>query len=264
MTTTPKPQAIAATILADKRQGTKFPTNLEAIVSSTSNLELECVDVPQQFEGRIELCRNTPTIFLNLQGRRFDHPRTRFTLGHELGHFFLHRAMLRSGKPIHDAIIGFGEDLPQIEREANEFSSELLLPPPLVKSFLSGNILTIERIGELSELAKASLQATAIKVATLSSSMSCFFWQSGEAIQWSAPTQAWRASKHPSSSWRNRLPESSHIASTDESFEAREVPRVAWHPNAWTTAPLYESALRTPYGRLVLVVDPSTDSFIES
>lgn len=82
MTTTPTSQAIAATILADKRQGTTFPTDLEAIVSSTRNLELERVDVPQQFEGRIELCRNTPTIFLNLHGRRFDHPRTRFTLGH--------------------------------------------------------------------------------------------------------------------------------------------------------------------------------------
>lgn len=253
------PRDIAATVLGDKKQGTKFPTDLQRIVASIGNLELECLETDKRFEGRLELCGGKPTIFLNLGPYGIAHPRTRFTLGHELGHFFLHRHMLRTGHPIHDAVVSYAEDLPEFEREANEFSSELLLPTTLVKKSLLGKIVTLELVDGMAKAASASVPAAAIKVADLSTASLCFFWEDGGKIQWTAPTAAWRSSKHPSSAWRNQMPLGSYVAATDGSFDAREVPPGVWHPNHQARDPLVESALRTNHGRLIMVSNPNLD-----
>lgn len=253
------PREVAATILSDKKQGTTLPTRIEGIVDSVSNLELECVSTERLFEGRLELVAGTPTIFLNVRNYGMTHVRARFTLGHELGHFYLHRHMLRPGHPIHDAKVGFDEDLPTIEREANEFSSELILPTPPVKNHLRGKIVTLEFVEQLARQAQASLPATAIRIAGLSSASLCFFWQSDSTIQWSAPTSAWRASKLLSSGWRGKMPVGSHAAATNGSFEPREVHQGVWQPKHQLNTSLIESALRTTHGRLILVVNPRAD-----
>ncbi len=252
----PTAREIAATVLSDKKQGTQFPTDLQRIVASIGNLELECLQTDKRFEGRLELCCGKPTIFLNIGTYGLAHARTRFTLGHELGHFFLHRRMLRPGHPIHDAVVSHSEDLPAFEREANEFSSELLLPTTLVKRELLGKLVTLELVDGLARAASASIPASAIKVADLSTASLCFFWEADGTIQWTAPTAAWRSSKHPSSSWRNRMPVGSYTSSTTDSFEAREVAPGVWHPNHQSNDPLIESALRTNHGRLTMVFNP--------
>lgn len=255
----PTPREIAATILSDKKQGATLPTRLDGIVDSISHLEVECVSTEKQFEGRLELVAGTPTIFLNVRNYGLTHVRARFTLGHELGHFYLHRHMLRPGHPIHDAKLSFADDLPTIEREANEFSSELILPTAPVKNYLRGKIITLDFLDQLAKLAQASAPATAIRLADLSTASFCFYWQSDSVIQWSAPTAAWRASKHPSSAWRGKMPVGSHAAETEDSFEPREVHPGVWHSKHQSNSPLIESALRTNHGRLMLVVNPMAD-----
>lgn len=252
----PTPREIAATVLGDKKQGSLFPTDLQRIVASIGNLELECLQTDKRFDGRLELCGGKPTIFLNLGPYGIAHPRTRFTLGHELGHFFLHRHMLRPGHPIHDAVVSHSEDLPEFEREANEFSSELLLPTGLVKKSLLGKIVTIELVDGLAKAAAASVPAAAIKVADLATASFCFFWEEEGNIQWTAPTAAWRSSKHPSSAWRGRMPAGSYVAAASDSFDPRKVAPGVWHPKHQSNDPLVESALRTNHGRLIMVFNP--------
>lgn len=256
------PTEVAQIVLSDKNQGQTFGTDILRLISSVSNLEFESFVSSARFEGRLELRGNTPTIFLNLHDYDLDHPRVRFTLGHEFGHFVLHRQRLRRGQPFHDSVISLGDDLPRIEREANEFASEILLPTPLVRQFLDGKYLALPHVQTLRRAAQASWQTTAIKLATVSSDVFCFYWEQDGVIAWSAPSDSWRYRKLPWSGWKGkRIPSGSSTAQDADSFEDREVPRSIWHPNlARDASPLFESAVRTSYGRLILVIDADSDN----
>lgn len=83
------------------------------------------------FDGMLEHSRGRFHIYCNLE--RLEHsnsPRTRFTLAHELGHYFIdeHRNALASGQvPSHPSKCEYESDL-QVEREADSFASHLLMP----------------------------------------------------------------------------------------------------------------------------------------
>lgn len=246
---------IAQTIVHDKDQGRRFPTDLLRL-KQDEDLELVTLDSSRAFDGRFELFRGKPTIFLNLYRRGLDDPRVRFTLGHELGHFFLHRNLLRRGGAFHDEKIVFGEHLKTVEREANTFSAECILPKRLVRDRLDGRVLDIRLVDRIATEAKASLQATAIRLASATADRLCFFWEEDGAIQWPAPSDDWKHSMYRWSGWKGAIPPKSAAATSADSFEEREVNFQVWCPNSPERAePLYESALRTTYGRLILVVD---------
>jgi hypothetical protein len=65
-------------------------------------------------------------------------PRRRFTAAHELGHFILHRQQMPTGflgdtqESILEAVDG--QPLEQMEREANQFAVELLMPAILCRT----------------------------------------------------------------------------------------------------------------------------------
>ena len=61
------------------------------------------------------------------------HPRTRFSICHELGHYFIerHHDDLVNGEPPHGSSGEFKNGVAEGEREADAFASSLLLPTPL-------------------------------------------------------------------------------------------------------------------------------------
>lgn len=94
----------------------------------------------------------------------------RFTVGHELGHYFLegHPAEILKAAPIHVSRAGFTEGGSSIEIEADHFASGLLLPTRLVTQALRNGPIGLVGISELSDLAKCSLTACAIRAAECS------------------------------------------------------------------------------------------------
>jgi len=91
----------------------------------------------------------------------------RFTLSHELGHYFIDghpEEILKSG-PIHLSRAGFSEGNNSIELEADHFASGLLLPSELVRKMIEDENLGLEGIIALCTAASTSLTATAIRVA---------------------------------------------------------------------------------------------------
>ncbi len=92
------------------------------------------------------------------------HPRTRFSIGHELGHYFLeaHRHHLRTGGQPHPSRGEFlnGE---RVEREADAFASNLLLPTHLVEPRLNRGELTLATIESVATDFGASNLCTAIR-----------------------------------------------------------------------------------------------------
>jgi len=98
-------------------------------------LHVQAKDFGNRFDGQLEFDK-IGREFLLLVNSKYDtawtkghHPRTRFSVAHELGHYFLdhHRArLLRGGHP-HPSHSDFTSEL-MLEREADHFASALLMP----------------------------------------------------------------------------------------------------------------------------------------
>lgn len=94
----------------------------------------------------------------------------RFTIAHELGHYFLegHPEEICKIAPIHVSRAGFTQGDSSIEMEADHFASGLLMPTHLVKAVLSNARIGLEGITDLSEQSDCSLTAAAIRAAECS------------------------------------------------------------------------------------------------
>lgn len=83
------------------------------------------------FDGLLEYQRGRFHIYSNLDRVGDPNaPRARFTLGHELGHYYIneHRNALKKGlAPSHPSFCEYTSDL-LVEREADHFASNLLMP----------------------------------------------------------------------------------------------------------------------------------------
>jgi hypothetical protein len=92
--------------------------------------------------------------------------RMRFSLGHELGHYYLphHRERLEKGES-HNSESDFKSRDP-LEHEADQFAAELLMPRELFQKYVSGYRQSVCCLKELMELAsrlKTSIISTAIR-----------------------------------------------------------------------------------------------------
>jgi Zn-dependent peptidase ImmA (M78 family) len=118
------------------------------------------------FDGLLEHRHGLFHIYANLN--RIDHtdsPRARFTLGHELGHYFIdeHRNALAEGlAPSHPSICEYESDLP-VEREADHFASNLLMPTARFKKATERIPIGLEAILKIAEDFGTSVTSTALR-----------------------------------------------------------------------------------------------------
>lgn len=93
----------------------------------------------------------------------------RFSISHELGHYFLpgHPEEIQKAGGSHVSRANFTEHS-SIELEADHFASGLLMPSTLVRKLLGRNIIGLDGIIALSDKAGCSLTAAAIRTAECS------------------------------------------------------------------------------------------------
>lgn len=91
----------------------------------------------------------------------------RFTVAHELGHYFLagHPEEIQKIAPIHISKAGFSQGSSSIELEADHFASGLLMPTKLVSEVIGTSRVGLEAIMSLGLQAECSLTASAIRAA---------------------------------------------------------------------------------------------------
>jgi Zn-dependent peptidase ImmA (M78 family) len=91
----------------------------------------------------------------------------RFTVAHELGHYFLmgHPEEILKTAQIHVSRAGFSQGDSSIELEADHFAAGLLMPSKLVRNVIRQSRIGLEGLIALSELSKCSLTASAIRAA---------------------------------------------------------------------------------------------------
>jgi hypothetical protein len=108
----------------------------------------------------------------------------RFTVSHELGHYFLdgHVAHLfRNGQIEHQSTSGFLSDDPY-EREADAFAAGLLMPKSLFKPASDRCGRGLAAIETLADVCQTSLTATAIRYANLSNDPVAIICSEGQKI----------------------------------------------------------------------------------
>lgn len=100
-----------------------------------------------------------------LEGR---HSKTRFSLGHELGHYYIesHRAYLMQKGPSHPSESEYRSNA-IVEREADAFSSGLLMPRPLVQPIIRKDELNFPLIAEWASDFQTSIISTTIRAVQL-------------------------------------------------------------------------------------------------
>jgi Zn-dependent peptidase ImmA (M78 family) len=133
-------------------------------------------DFADRFDGKLRYITER-RCFVLMYNTKYDaacspgthHPRTRFSIAHELGHYFIdrHHAYLAHGGHSHASINEFRSKL-NIEREADAFAASLLLPSHLVKPIINQAELSLARLDGIASDFETSLVSTAIRSVQLS------------------------------------------------------------------------------------------------
>lgn len=126
-------------------------------------------DFRKAFDGQLEYHPKKKR-FLLFYNNKYDHglpagehhPRTRFSIAHELGHFYLerHNQFLRRGGRKHGSKGEFSNDY-ITEREADSFAARLLMPSNLIEPMVNEAELSLEYIEEIAGTFKTSMLSTA-------------------------------------------------------------------------------------------------------
>lgn len=109
----------------------------------------------------------------------------RFSIGHELGHYFLegHIDHILPKNGVHESRAGFIADDPY-EQEADHFAAGLLMPGTLFKKELGRHQPALETIEALHILCKTSLTATASRYAELTEDAAAIIISTGQIIDY--------------------------------------------------------------------------------
>jgi hypothetical protein len=100
-------------------------------------------------------------IFVNPKARPV---RKRFTVAHELGHFVLHRKTQSTFNCDKESVYSGIDTLKQIEREADDFASNLLMPGDLLRDRIGGKRIDFHLLGALAKEFGVSLEAMCIRL----------------------------------------------------------------------------------------------------
>lgn len=89
--------------------------------------------------------------------------RRRFTIAHELGHFILHRNTQSRFNCDKDSVYAGHETLRLIEREADDFASNLLMPGDVLREMIAGKRVDMRVLGAIANRFKVSFEALCIR-----------------------------------------------------------------------------------------------------
>ena len=189
------------------------------------------------FDGLLEHCSDRFHIYCNLDRlTRKENPRTKFTLAHELGHFFIveHSLALRSGRsPGHGSFTEYESKNP-VEQEADHFASSLLMPKERFLRLASKEPAGIPGIITLARHFGTSLTSTAIRYASLEVKP-CF------VVKWSADGFNWKwlSTRTRLANYRKTIEELSNIvpgSATARALAGENIPETGFFQTGTTAS----------------------------
>ncbi len=89
--------------------------------------------------------------------------RRRFTIAHELGHFILHRDRQQRFNCDEESIYSGIDTIRAIEREADDFASNLLMPGDLLRQWISSQSIDLHLLSAIARRFQVSFEALCIR-----------------------------------------------------------------------------------------------------
>lgn len=149
-----------------------LPVDLNRIIQGERNIRSAPGNYGDNFDGRIEYISDKRIFILYYPkiSNTFPNPRVRFSIAHELGHYFIpeHRQLLLVGNS-HNSKIGFISDK-KLEREADEFAASLLISQNYLEQLnCKRKFLTLRDLLGLANELQVSATAMAIRYTKMAS-----------------------------------------------------------------------------------------------
>lgn len=138
-----------------------------AVILKEKRIPLSVGNYGEAFDGLLECVAGQFFVHCNLdRDNSPESPRGRFTLGHELGHFFIdeHRNSLASGKvKPHGSFVDKAVSDLEVEREANLFASYLLMPATRFARSVNRLPVGLGAVEKVAQVFDVSLTCAAIR-----------------------------------------------------------------------------------------------------
>jgi hypothetical protein len=181
-----------------RRLGLSYPIDpLRIAKEEHPRLRVGGRDFGDRFDGKLRY-NSEKRCFGLLYNTKYDagfrpgthHPRTRFSIAHELGHYHLehHHAYLTHGGKSHASINEF-RSKSLIEKEADAFAASLLLPTDFVKPIINSGELSVARLEDIATDFQTSLVSAAIRAVQLSHFPCALVGIRQSAAAWTFPSE---------------------------------------------------------------------------
>lgn len=168
-------------------------------------------------------------IFVNPKARA---ERRRFTVAHELGHFVLHRLAQPKFNCDKESVYSGIATLKTIEREADDFASNLLMPGNMLRDRIDGKRIDIHLLGDLAKEFGVSLEAICIRLIKLTEQRAVLvYWDNGFLkYQWpSSDARKTRVRLHQTGDPQEPLAGTlAADAEVDQEWSGVDMPASAW------------------------------------
>ena len=106
--------------------------------------------------------------------------RRRFTIAHELGHFILHRGQQQSFNCDKESVYSGIDTIRVIEREADDFASNLLMPGDLLRDWISNQRIDLRALSAIAKRFQVSFEALCIRFIKFTTQRAILvYWDNG-------------------------------------------------------------------------------------
>jgi hypothetical protein len=185
-------------------------------------------------------------IFVKRSTREFS--RKRFTIAHEIGHYILHSEQEKLSCGSSD-IEDLGGDQPDMERQADEFASELMLPSPEVRQRIGKEWPSIHVVTSISEFFDVSLTASARKYCDVASQSCAAVWIQEGKIRWFHPSPSFKYWVRVGDEIGYDSLAAQVVRGKTVSDEMEEVPAEDWISSSWLKegSQIKEQSIAMPY-----------------
>jgi len=183
------------------------------------------------FDGALIRARELPLGAIVIRKSFREAGRKNFTLAHEIGHFLL---------PGHDqtelictkADVGnWGEESKEIEREADEFAAELLMPGAYVQRIIRSAAPSLQLIEKIARRFHTSLSAAAWRYCHLAKEQCAVVWSTEGRIDWSKRSETFAFSPRKGTPIQKSTFAFRAFDGQPIPKQPQEVPADAWMPS---------------------------------
>lgn len=142
------------------------PLDIKSVAERIFNIDVKEDKFDKNVSGFLERIGGRWCIYVNQYESEL---RKRFTIAHELGHFIKHKdKYMISGSSNPDQVFFRDSTVDPIEKEANEFAADLLMPKDIFIAKIKSGCNTIEKLSEAFELSTSAVKYRAYKLGLIS------------------------------------------------------------------------------------------------